>query len=59
MKNKEKWSYRIITNKKNIKFAGTDNPSWFSTLEEAREKADKTDSIYVYNKLSERLFEIL
>ena len=48
MKNKGKWSYRIITN--------TDNSSWCSTLEEAREKAGKTDSIYVYNKLSGRFF---
>ena len=43
-----KLKYRIIKPNGRIKFAGTGEDSWF-TLEDARKKAGKQDSIYLYD----------
>jgi predicted NUDIX family NTP pyrophosphohydrolase len=43
-----KVKYRIIKPDGKIKYAGTGKDSWF-TLEDARKKASKNDSIYLYD----------
>lgn len=53
-------TYRIITASGTIKFAGTDNPSHFSSAEIAAEHCDfaRGDKIYMFNGC-DKLFEVL
>jgi len=56
-----KHRYRIIRADGRIKFAGTDNPSWFNDLEKARKLCDttKNESIYEYDYEGRQLWEVL
>jgi hypothetical protein len=45
--------YRIITKEGNVKFAGTDFPSWL-TLDRARENAEDGDKIYEFDTATMR-----
>jgi len=51
--------YRILTSDHRIKYAGTDNPSWF-TLEKAREIVRPNEMIYQYcMKTMKPMWEVL
>ncbi len=52
--------YRILTADHKIKFAGTDQESWFVSLGEAVKLAsDSGDTVYEYDKDGNRLWEVL
>jgi hypothetical protein len=58
-KSNDKARYRIRKSNGNIKYAGTDEPSWFN-LEKARELVDYSNGemIYEYDKNGDELWEV-
>lgn len=51
-------NYRIIKANGNVKFAGSDMPSWF-TLENARKYAEEGDKIFEFDmKYQKALWEV-
>ena len=59
-KSNDKARYRIRKSNGNIKYAGTDEPSWFFNLEKARELVDYSNGemIYEYDKNGDELWEV-
>jgi hypothetical protein len=53
--------YRILKPDMRIKYAGTDSPSWFFSLDEAKKHVDysKGEMIYEYDINGDRLWEVL
>ena len=55
----DKAVYRILTSDHRIKYAGTDNPSWFA-LKKARELVRPNEMIYQYcTKTMQPMWEVL
>ena len=52
-------SYRIWTQARTVKFAGTGESSWFASIEDARAKAGETDMIFEYDSEGRALWEVL
>lgn len=50
--------YRIITADGRIKFAGTDSPSWFVSLEAVKPNLSKGDTVYEYDQNGNKLWEV-
>lgn len=54
MTDKPQHLYRIIKPNGYVKFTGTDTPSFFATIERAREYADIGDKVYEVDILTHR-----
>jgi hypothetical protein len=51
--------YRIIKPDGRIRYAGTDMPSWFKTLDACKQHMHNGDTVYQYNVAGDKLWEVL